>query len=99
MALFDQLARAAHDRQRRESEVIHLEQADALEPVHFEFDDGESAGVVAFGRTMQRRVLDDGTIRDDDARRVRPRVARDAFEQTRIVNQLAEIIVLFVNLF
>ena len=87
--LLDEVARAAHDGQRAQAEKVHLEQADGLARVHLELRDDAQAGFVrAFGGAVQRRVLDQRPIGDDDARRVRAGVACHALQLLRRVEQL-----------
>ena len=97
VSFLDELARFAHDGEMREPEKINFEQTDVFEVSHRKLRDGRTRLVAARG-AMQRRVFDNGLVGDDDARRVRGRVARDAFQQFRIVNQLAQIIGAFVQL-
>ena len=53
MPRFDQFARAAHNRQRRKSEIIHLEQAHALKDIH----KGKRAFIIGNGPSLKQTDL------------------------------------------
>ncbi len=88
----DHVAAFLHNGQRDQAEEVDLQQAHAVDDGHLELRDRLDRVVVgAVRRTVQRRVLNDGDIRDDQARRVRTGVAGDAFHLHGGIDELRQL--------
>ena len=70
--------------QRLESEEIHLEQTEIVQRSHRILTDH----VVAFHVTTERDVIGQIAIRDDNAGRVHPGIARQTLERLCVFEQL-----------
>ena len=90
--LFDQVAGALHNRQGRQAQEIHLEQAQRLDDRHFELGDRFNRRLFrAAGWPVQWDVIQDRPVGNDHARSVRPGAAYRAFHVPGGVDQLFQI--------
>jgi len=87
--LLDQITRLAHDRQRGQPQEVHLEQPDRFAGLHIELRYQLDRGVFprAFGRAMQRDVLIQRPVSDNNPGGVGAGVAHDALQAARRVDQ------------
>ena len=85
--LADQVDGLAQDRQVREAEEVELEQAQRLDGVHLVLGHER----VAVRGALERHQLGQRLARDDDARGVGRRVARDALELAGEVDHLLDV--------
>ena len=92
----DDVDGAAEDREVREAEEVHLEQADLGDLRHGELRRRDRRFVAA-RRSLQRHDVGQRIARDDDAGGVRARVARDALEPAGGVDEAAHLRVEFVR--
>ena len=76
---------------------VHLQQPELGDRLHGVLRH-RHAVLVALRRTLQRHVVAERVLGDDDPSRVRAHVARHAFETPRGVDELAQFLVLFVRL-
>ena len=96
MRALDVVDGAAENRQVREAQEVHLEQADLGDLRHRELRRRDRRFVAA-RRALQRHDLNERIARDDDARGVRAGVARDAFEPLGGVDEAAHLGIDFVR--
>ncbi len=85
--LLDQIARLAHDGQRREAEEVHLQQPDRFDDAHFELRDRFERVVAFLGGASQRRVFHQRPIGDHHPGGMRADVAHRAFHRLRRIEQ------------
>ena len=89
----DHFARVADDRERLQTEKIHLQQAEVTNGIHRVLRDERAAFVL-----LERQQIHERLVADDDAGGVDGGVARDVFKDERGVNQLARDLLGFVSL-
>ncbi len=92
VALLDELRRLAHDGQGAEAEEIDLQQADLLDDLHRPLADGADAAQpgLAAGRPVERHVVHQRLVGDDDAGGVAAGMAGHAFDLPRGVDQFPD---------
>ncbi len=88
VVLADEIARPPHDGEGRQSEEVHLEQADLLQGFHLVL--GYHAAL-ALGGAVQGHVLHQRLVGDDDARGVGGGVGGHALQSARGIYQRLEI--------
>ena len=86
----DDLDGAAEDREIREAEEVHLEQANLCDLRHGELRRRDRR-LVAARRALERHVLRERLAGNDDAGRVRAGVPRNALEPARRIDQAADL--------
>ena len=94
MASFNQLAGLAHNGQSRKPKKVNLEQADGFQYLHCVL--GHGTPFVTLGGTVQRRVLDQWFIGDNDASGVGTGVTCHPFQMLGGADELVDVVHIFV---